>query len=276
VPVPPQSTPDDPVSSDVEATGNARDCGDFQDACRSGYTFFRRVTTARSTADQTDATREWVYVVFDASKPNTIVSTGTTYGSLSSGTGSQSGAYFVRLDGATGATTTPVLIDAQVNGHQVFPDITADRGLLYTVWWDSRNDPVYSPARPIGNDAQGQTYPSLQPWTARSLDRGATWITSASPLSPVMSNPNFEQFDNRSVPFAGDYLWITSVGDRVFATWTDWRNTVPGPDPREPNSIDRADVKQCRVFSTATQTWSGDTCPRAGGLDQDIYGSVVH
>jgi hypothetical protein len=275
-PVPPQSSPDDPVSSDVEAAGDARDCGDFADACKSGYTFFRRATTARSTADQTDATREWVYIVYDASKPGTNVSTGTTYGSLSSGTGSQSGAYFVRLDGATGATTTPVLIDDQGTGHQVFPDITADHGLLYTVWWDSRNDPVYSPARPIGNDALGQTYPSLQPWTARSLDRGATWIKSASPLSPVLSNPNYEQFDNRAVPFAGDYLWITSVGDKVFATWTDWRNTVAGQDQLEPAATDLADVKQCRTFDTATQTWSGDTCPRAGGLDQDIYGSVVH
>ena len=214
--------------------------------------------------------------MFDASKPDTVVSTGTTYGSIESGTGSQSGAYFVRLDGATGATTAPVLIDAQVNGHQVFPDITADRGLLYTVWWDSRNDPVYSPARPIGNDANRQVHASLQPWTARSLDRGATWIPSAGPLSPVMSNPNFEQFDNRAVPFAGDYLWITSVGDKVFATWTDWRNTISGTDPREPDSIDHADVMQCRTFDRATQTWGGDTCPRAGGLDQDIYGSVVH
>jgi hypothetical protein len=157
----------------------------------------------------------------------------------------------------------------------VFPDISADSGLLYVVWWDSRQDPVYSPKRPIGNDANGQTYPSLQPWAAKSIDRGATWVRSGMSLSPVLSNPNYEQFDNRAVPFAGDYLWITSVGSNVFATWTDWRNTVPGTDPRESNSSDHADVKQCRTFDNSTQSWSGDTCPRDGGLDQDIYGAIV-
>lgn len=50
-----------------------------------------------------------------------------------------------------------------------------------------------------------------------------------------MSNPNFEQFDNRQVPFGGDYLWITSPG----------------------NSI---------------KSWSSDLCPHARGIDQDIYG----
>jgi hypothetical protein len=167
-------------------------------------------------------------------------------------------------------------MDPQQEGHQVFPDITVDNGFMYAVWWDSRNDTAYSPKRPIGNDDQGRTYASLQPWTTSSSDRGVTWTRSATALSPVLSNPNYEQFDNRAVPFAGDYLWITSVGKNVFATWTDWRNTVPGTDPREPNSTDNADVKQCRTFDSATQTWSGDTCPRDGGLDQDIYGSVVH
>jgi hypothetical protein len=275
-PVPPQSSPDDPPSADAGAAGDARDCGDFQDACQSGYTFFRRATSPRSTADPKDKQHEWVYVVFDASKPNTVVNTGTSYGSISSGVGSQSGVYFVRLDGATGTSTTPVLIDAQANGHQFFADINADNGLLYAVWWDSRNDPVYSPKRPVGNDDQGRTYHSLQPWTASSNDRGATWIASATPLSPVLSNPNYEQFDGRLVPFAGDYLWITSVGDKSFATWTDWRNTVAGTDPREPGATDNADVLQCRTYDSATQTWSGDTCPRSGGLDQDIYGTVVH
>ena len=32
-----------------------------------------------------------------------------------------------------------------------------------------------------------------------------------------------------------------------------------------------ADVKQCRT-ELADGSVTGDTCPRAGGLDQDIYG----
>jgi hypothetical protein len=274
-PVPTQSAPDDPAG-DEEVAGNARDCGDFQDACQSPYTFFRRGTSPRSTADQKDKAREWVYIVYDATKPGTAIATGTTYGSVSSGIGSQSGVFFVRLDGATGVSTSPVLIDNEPNGHQVFPDISADGGMLYMVWWDSRHDPAYSPKRPIGNDANGVTLPSLEAWSASSKNGGLAWTVSSAPLSGAISNPNYEQFDNRSVPFAGDYLWITSIGNQAFATWTDWRNTVAGDDPREGTSTDHADVKQCRTFDAATKTWSSDTCPHDGGLDQDIYGSVVH
>ena len=60
--------------------------------------------------------------------------------------------------------------------------------------------------------------------------------------------------------------------------WTDWRNTVPGTDPREsPEDEDggTADVKQCRTFDAATATWGSDQCPHDGGLDQDIYGDYT-
>jgi hypothetical protein len=32
------------------------------------------------------------------------------------------------------------------------------------------------------------------------------------------------------------------------------------------------DVLQCRHLLADGTTWSGDTCPRDGGLDQNIYG----
>ena len=47
-------------------------------------------------------------------------------------------------------------------------------------------------------------------------------------LTDVMSNPNYEQFADRTVPFAGDYLWVSMVGSSTFGVWTDWRNTVAG------------------------------------------------
>ncbi len=129
-----------------------------------------------------------------------------------------------------------------VVGHQLFPDVAVDAGTLHALWWDSRNDLAYSPRRPIGNFAD------------------------------VSSNPNWEQFADRRVPFAGDYLWIDTQGGQTFGVWTDWRNTVAGTDPREPVSdMTGADVKQCRA-AQSDGTWGPDTCPRAGGLDQDIYG----
>jgi hypothetical protein len=265
----------EPGAEEATDAGDARDCGDFASHCESGYTFFRRDTQVRSVADQADAAHEWVYLVYDPSKPGTEVATGTTYGSIDTGTGSQSGIYFIRYNGATGASTAPVLIDNQAVGHQLFPDISVDAGVLHAIWWDSRNDPAYSRARPVGNDADGVTYASLDVFGATSSDGGATW-TGHARLTTVTSNPNYEQFSDRSLPFAGDYLWVTSYGGTAFATWTDWRDTVAGGDPRESgdSDADNADVHQCRTFSASTG-WTGDTCPRAGGLDQNIYGATA-
>jgi len=112
-------------------------------------------------------------------------------------------------------------------------------------------------------------------YSSKSTNRGDTW-TAGAILTTVRSNPNYEQFDNRAVPFAGDYLWVSNVGSTAYAVWTDWRNTVSGLDPREgatDTDADGADVTQCRIFSNGS--WSGDRCPHAGGIDQDIYGSTI-
>ena len=78
------------------------------------------------------------------------------------------------------------------------------------------------------------------------------------------------------MPFAGDYLWISSLGSFSFGVWTDWQNTVPGVDQRETGSDDNdsADVLQCRTL-LPSGALTGDKCPRDGGLDQDIYGSLT-
>jgi hypothetical protein len=270
---PPGSANDDPMDSDASSPGGlARDCGDFSSACQSGYTFFRRSTSTQSKADQYDKSSELLYLVYDATIPGTQVATGTSYGSIAPGTGSQSGVYFVGYNGATGAATAPKLIDAPASGHQFFPAISVDGGIVHALWWDSRNDPTYSPMRPVGNDATGNVGPSLDVFGARSTDGGNTWSASTR-MTTTTSNPNYEQFSSRTVPFAGDYLWVTSMGTFAFGTWTDWRNTVAGSDPREgTGSTEGADVNQCQTFNPATG-WSGDQCPHAGGIDQNIYGA---
>src|SRR5215469_14036122 len=175
-PVPPGSAVDDPLLTEVIAPGSlARDCGDFSDACQSGYTFFRRATSTQAKADQTDKTSEAIFMVFDATIPGTEVASGTSYGSIAPGTASQSGAYFVRYDGVSGVATAPKLIDPEPVGHQVFPAVSADGGVLHVLWWDSRNDPNYSAKRPVGNDALGNVGASLEVSAARSTDSGTTW-----------------------------------------------------------------------------------------------------
>jgi len=283
----PQSQRDDPgffgEAGSEGASNTARDCGDFSDACASGFTFFRRDTQVRSTADQQDRSREWIYIVYDATKPGTEAPTGSTYHTTEPGMGGQAATFFVRYDGASGGHTNPALVDNQAAGHQVFPDISADGGILHTIWWDSRWDPCYSVALPISNCANRTTTKSLAVYAAKSNDRGASWTAHAELTDVGMrSNPNYEQFDDRQVPFAGDYLWVTSLADFSYGVWTDWRNTVAGTDPREaqPDPDDHnADVVQCRSQRSTvdkkgntTTSWTSDQCPHAGGIDQNIYG----
>jgi hypothetical protein len=267
----PSSGPEEPMDEEVEG-GGARDCGSLDAHCASNYVFFRRDTQVRSTADQNDTGSENVYIVYDPTIPGTEVPTGTTYGSVGTGTGSQSGVYFVRYNGANGASTAPKQVAPQPRGHQLFPDVAVDGGTLHALWWDSRNDAAYSPQRPIGNFAGGAQSPgALDVYASTSTNRGTSWAASTR-LTDVASNPNWEQFGGRTVPFAGDYLWIDAQAGQTFGVWTDWRNTVAGVDQREPASdVTGADVKQCRA-AQPDGTWGPDTCPRAGGLDQDIYG----
>ena len=193
--------------------GTSGECGDAAEACVSGYTFMRGGTQVRATADQRDATHDYLYLVYDPSIPGTEVPSGSTYGSVVSqdlpaqfhrAVGSQSGIYFFRLDGATGAHTAPALID-DPRGHgglQRFPDILVDAGSVHALWWDSRNDPCYGPARPLGNCADRSTVASLDAFGTVGAASTLSWAPTTR-LSDVSSNPNWEQFGGRTVPFGG-------------------------------------------------------------------------
>src|SRR5207248_5637416 len=186
--------------------------------------------------------------------------------------GSESGIYFFRLNGTNGRHTDPTLVDDPAGqGLQRFPDISVDQGSMHAIWWDSRNDPCYSPQRPLGNCADLTTTESLDAYGAAGDASSLTWLPSERP-SDASSNPNWEQFGGRTVPFGGDYLYISSVGAFSFGVWTDWRNVVAGTDPREggDGDTDGADVKQCRA-QNPDGSFGRDMCPFAGGLDQNIY-----
>src|SRR5438477_8385763 len=277
--------PYDPTDLD-DSGAVVGECGDFALHCQSGYTFMRGGTQVRSTADQQDKVNDYLYVLYDPSIPGTEVPSGTTYGSIVSedlpdkyhqNVGSQSGIYFFRLDGATGVHTTPVLIDdSRVRGGlQRFPDISVDNGKMHAIWWDSRNDGCYDPARPLGNCANKSTVASLDAFGASGSTATLAWSPSTR-LSTATSNPNWEQFSGRTVPFGGDYLYISSVGTFAYGVWTDWRDVVAGSDPREggDSDADNADVKQCRT-QNPDGSFTRDTCPYMGGLDQNLYGATT-
>ena len=262
------------IGTPEAGSGSARDCGDGRDACQSGYTFFRQDSQVRSTADEKD-TSNTVYVVYNATKPGTQTPTGTTYGSIVSGTGSQSATYFTTIkNGAAQGDGT--IVDNEATGHQFFPDVAAKNNRLHLIWWDSRNDSGYSRTRPPGNDATGSNTGDALDVYATTKSYSDTTFATATRVTNRGTNGNFEQFDGRRVPFAGDYLWVTAVDQNAYVVWTDWRDTVAGADPRpfEANEpvTEGFDVLQCR---TASDNYASDSCPAGGGKDQNIYGNTA-
>ncbi|GAA2111868.1 hypothetical protein GCM10009841_34950 [Microlunatus panaciterrae] len=268
----PQSEPSE------ESVGDSRDCGSGPFACRSGFVFFRHDSQPRITADPKAADQR-VYLVYDATIPGTEQASATTYNTADpAGTTlrvGQGGIYFTSLS-STG-WSTPRLLAPTARGHQFFPDINADGGVLHAIWHDSRNDPAYSVQYPAGNngavrDAAGFAAATrgLDTYGASSTTGGTSWAVAR--LSNVRQKPNYEMFGDRRVPFHGDYNYVSSVGSFAFNTWTDNRQVVGGDDPRYAGG-EGFDVHQCRV-QDATGAWGPDTCPNAGGLDQDIFGTA--
>ena len=107
---------------------------------------------------------------------------------------------------------------------------------------------------------------------AESSDGGMTWGTSVQ-VTDTPTNPNYEQFGGRLVPFFGDYITVAAQGDTIGAAWTDQRNTVGAADPKGDNDL--ADV--------AGDPETGGTCTSSltacfdgtGGLDQNIYAATI-
>ena len=109
----------------------------------------------------------------------------------------------------------------------------------------------------------------------QGVDSGAPNFSQAGKVSELGTNGNWEQFSSRSIPFAGDYLWVTSFADgSAYVVWTSWRDTVAGTDSRASSNEtsepadENFDVLQC-------WTSSGDSCQTAGGKDQNIYGHAI-
>jgi hypothetical protein len=270
-----------------EPEAAAGDCGDGPLACQSGYVFFRAGSTVHITADPTaSGNPDQVFVAYDASVPGSEVPTGTSYGTVAPGIGSQDAVYLSSTTNGGASWSAPARIDPQVKGHQFFPDISADSGRLHAMWQDSRADgatglngdwrtvPISNrqvAANPPGAVSAG---PGVHTFYARSTNGGATWTVQQA--SSVAQMPSFEQFGNRDTVFYGDYNFISAAGGTAFMVWTDTRDTVPGVDPRYTNGdgTDGFDVIQCRA-PLPGGGFGPDTCPTAGGLDQNIYGRTL-
>jgi hypothetical protein len=174
----------------------------------------------------------------------------------------------------------PATIDSIEVGHQWFPDIAAADGILTTAFYDSREDPSYSPDLPPGDTADGfNSGDVVETFAAQSFDGGLTWTETQ--LTTHASNFNWETHGSRRSPFWGDYVYVSAVPGGLYATWTDSRDLVAGEDPREGHVDDGFDVLQPCVYvpndidaPSYTSPTIDDPCLSLGGLDQNIYGAT--
>jgi hypothetical protein len=233
------------VSSQFSGNG-ARDCGDAPFACPSGQTF-PRFDLAQPTIATNGGDIVMAFQVALASGQGQIQSTKS-------------------VDG--GATwSTPTAIASEAKGHQFFPWITAANGRYSAVYYDSGLDPNYSAGRAPCNDSSGNGYACLNVFYSSSSD-GVSWTTPQQ-LTSAPTNPNFEQFGGRAIPFFGDYIMVAAVGNSVAAVWTDARDVIAAAD-----SDGDDPAGDSHVGGACTSSFS--TCfDGTGGLDQNIYTANV-
>jgi hypothetical protein len=260
----------DPFDSDEFSGNGAPDCGDGPFACPTGLTFSRFASLSAVAADD-----DGVHVVW-----NGETATGQSK-------------VFVRTspDGLSWPDPAAQL-DTVATGHQFWPDVSSAEGVLSVVFNDSRGDANYSPNLPPGNTAAGTNSGDVvNAFVAQSTDGGLSWAETQ--VSTDASNYGWETHGARRSPFWGDYIYISAVPGPapgpdpvVYAVWTDSRDLVAGPDPRETGDDDDADgfdVSQpgC-VYEpndinapSYTSPTIDDTCLSQGGLDENIYGTGV-
>jgi hypothetical protein len=243
-----------PFISEQFSGNGARECGDGPFACPTGFTFPRfDLAGPYLAADNKNGT---VVMAFQAAQAS-----------------GQGQIEFAFSTDNGGTWSTPALLNPNSSsGHQFYPFLVASNGTVSAIWYDSRGDANYSPARPPCNAASGMTSACLNVRFADSTDGGKTWGTSIQ-VTDAQTNLNYEQFGGRRVPFFGDYITVAAQGGTIGAVWTDQRNTVGAKDPSGDN--DGADVAG-DPETGGTCTSSLTTCfDGTGGLDQNIYSATI-
>ncbi|HEX8983588.1 MAG TPA: sialidase family protein [Ktedonobacterales bacterium] len=242
-----------PFTSTQFSGNGARECGDAPFNCPTGFTFPRFDLASPYLAADND--HKTITMAFQAMQ--------------SSGQGQIE--YLVSSNGGA-SWSSPALLAPSATGHQFFPYLVASNGRVSAIWYDSRDDANYAATRAPCNSAIGQTTACLNVRYAESSDGGKTWSSSIQ-VTDTATNPNYEQFGGRLVPFFGDYITVAAQGNTIGAVWTDQRNTVGAVDPNGDN--DGADVAGApETGGTCTSSFSA-CFDSTGGLNQNIYSATI-
>ncbi len=224
-------------------------------------------------------------MVYDASVPSTEVAVDVDVQHGTGGRGRHAAGrprasiYLTQVQPTAAPTwITPTRLAPEAIGHQFFPDINADGGRLFAIWHDSRNDPGLQRAEPAGQrDGQGRERASTCHRRTRHLRR-LLESTAAPPgrrrrLSTRSADAQLRDV-RRPAGALPRRLQLRLERGRLRLRHMDRHpRGASGDDPRYEGG-EGFDVFQCRTAG-ADGTFGPDTCPNAGGLDQDIYGAGI-
>ena len=136
--------------------------------------------------------------------------------------------------------------------------------------------PDYSVQRPIGNTAAATSSGATVGTFAAYSTNGTTFTSAGNGVVGASADPVRDV--RRPIRAVHRRLQLGLVGRARrkgisgYMAWTDNRDVVPGTDPRE-TTQDGFDVHMC---VTVTDGVAGpNTCPNAGGFDQNIYGTGI-
>ncbi len=144
----------------------------------------------------------------------------------------------------------PAVVAPATTGYQVMPTVTVADGLVKVAWYDSRNDPQFSPKNPLMR--------RLDVYYAEA-PVGCPVHFPASESIRVTDrsfDPNLKMFGGGRVPFIGDYISIASGGGKTHVIWTDNRDVKPQPvtnPPCDPKKLETL-TQGCRNQNIYTAT----------------------
>ena len=165
------------------------------------------------------------------------------------------------------------LMSAVRSATSSIPDLAVDDGTLHVLWWDSRNDPTLLAAPPARSATTRTATSAPRSTSTRARSNVRRHVDHAGEAHRLRSNGNYEQFATARCRSAATTCGSTRGMASPSASGPTGGTPSPAPTSREPGTRTTAPTSAVPPRSTPRRS-TADTCPRAGGLDQDIYGDL--
>ena len=125
-------------------------------------------------------------------------------------------------------------------GHQLTPSIAVAGGRLSIVWYDSRNEPAFTPSGPVSGQCPpgattGRRCTGMDVFYNQAETAAAGRLVFGSELRVTdrSFNPNLFGSIKAITPFIGDYITVVSDAVNAYVVWTDNRDINPSANAQE-------------------------------------------